>query len=413
MTPQRSIRTAGFTMLELLIALLIFGTISGAVFSLVAKNQPIFGQQQNLAEVNISLRNAIAQMQLDIANAGANYYSGVNIPNYPVGLVVTNNVVPSGGDCRSGSNYGSTCFDSFSIITADTNTPPTNPWSSTLSSIDTSVANSTIPNTTYGTVYLSPSGSGTGYGPGASAPAAVTAAAALYSAGDQILFVTGDGSHFTTAKLAIAGTPAKLGGASGNWYVLLTYGPTLGGLPSAGTAGHNTPSPTASNQHPCANDWYNLTTNSDTTYTMLTNSFSNSDYVLRILPINYGVDLTDPTNPVLTRTVAGTTPTLAQKTLATQIIGFKLGASLYNNANDQDTTQYSFDASQYNPGTTSTTAAPYNYTLVRSLMISLIGRTKPATDPTYKFRNTFDSGAYEIQGVSAVINPRNMSMLDR
>jgi hypothetical protein len=45
-------------------------------------------------------------------------------------------------------------------------------------------------------------------------------------------------------------------------------------------------------------------------------------------------------------------------------------------------------------------------------MISLIGRTKPTTDPSYKFRNSFDSGAYEIQGVSLVVNPRNMSMSD-
>ena len=120
------------------------------------------------------------------------------------------------------------------------------------------------------------------------------------------------------------------------------------------------------------------------------------------------MDLTDPTNPTLTRTVAGLSQTLSQKTLATQIVGFKLGVSLFNNTTDTDTTTYSFDASSYNNGT----SVPYNYTLVRSVMVSLIGRTKPQTDPTYVFRNTFDSGAYEIQGVSVVINPRNMSMTD-
>jgi prepilin-type N-terminal cleavage/methylation domain-containing protein len=392
MTRQRRVGAAGFTMLELLVSLLIFGTISGAVFSMVAQHQPVFNQQQNLAEVNIALRNAIAQMQLDVANAGANYYTGVNVPNYPVGLVVTNNVVASGGDCRSSGNYGATCFDSLSIITADANTPPANPWSLALGNITTSTATSG----TNGTVYLSPAGSTTGYGIGATAPAAATAAAALYNAGDQILFVNNDGSQYTTAKLVSTTIPPpsqtfKIGNY---WYVLLTYGTT-------NTNGTNT----------STNDVYSMTTNLNS---MLGTSYGSlnsnaTDWVLRILPIQYKVDLTDPTNPVLTRTVAGLSQTLSQKTLATQIIGFKLGVSLHNNANDTDTTTYNFTASSY---TDSGNAAAYNYTLARSLMVSLIGRTKPATDPTYVFRNTFDSGAYEIQGVSAVINPRNMSMTD-
>ena len=144
------------------------------------------------------------------------------------------------------------------------------------------------------------------------------------------------------------------------------------------------------------------------TNTMLGNSFCSSDWVLRLLPITYQVDISDPTNPTLTRAVAGLSQTLSQKTLATQIVGFKLGVSLFNNTTDTDTTTYAFDASSYNNGT----AVPYNYTLLRSVMVSLIGRTKPQTDPTYVFRNTFDNGAYEIQGVSIVINPRNMSMTD-
>ena len=94
------------------------------------------------------------------------------------------------------------------------------------------------------------------------------------------------------------------------------------------------------------------------------------------------MDLTNPANPVLTRTVAGATQTLSQKTLATQIIGLKIGASLFNNTLDTDTTTYSFDSSSYNNGT----AVPYNYTLVRSIMVSLIGRTAPTTDPNYVFR---------------------------
>jgi type II secretory pathway pseudopilin PulG len=363
---------AGFSLLELLVGMAVFMVISAAAFSLVAYHLPVFNQQQNLAEVNIALRNAIAQLQLDVANAGANYYAGVNVPNYPVGVVVTNNV--GAGDCRSGTPlaYGVNCFDSLSIITADAATPPTNPSDG---SGGCAFTNGT-------TLYLAPAG-GAGY----ASSAASTAAAGHYLNGDQILLVKNDGSQYTTVKLSHDGQAQ----GSPNYYVKLTFG-------STDSTGLNDPAGT--------NDVYGMTTHANG---MLYNQFCPANsYLLRITPIQYKVDLTNPSNPVLTRTVAGTTMTLSQQTLATQIIGFKLGVSLYNNTTDTDTTTYSFDASTYDNGS----PVHYNYTLVRSLMISLIGRTTPSTDPTYVFRNSFDSGAYEIQGVTAVINPRNMSMSD-
>ncbi len=383
-------RQSGFTLVELLIAAAIFTVISAAAFSLFAQHQPIFNQQQNLAEVNIALRNAVAQMQLDVANAGANYYASVNVPNYPVGVVITNNVVATGNDCRTGTPlvYSTSCFDQMSIITADINTPPTTPSNSTGACASTTGSGTA-------TAYLAPTSSPTtGYGSGAAGLAAATAAAANYhyNAGtnpDQLLFVKNDGSLYTTAKLGAATTTAAI---SSDYYVLVTFGGT-----STTTPGLNT----------TTNDPYGMSTHDNS---LLTNSFcsSNVDYVLRIVPITYKVDLTNPSDPALLRQVAGQTQTIAQQTLATQIIGFKIGASLFNNVNDTDTTTYSFDASSYNNGT----SAPYNFTLVRSVMVSLIGRTNPNPDPTYVFRNTFDSGAYEIQGVSVVINPRNMSMND-
>jgi hypothetical protein len=111
-----------------MIAAFIFTVVSGAAFSLLASHLPVFNRQQNLAEVNIALRNAVAQMQLDIANAGANFYPSANVPNYPVGVVLTNHVVAPGGDCRTGTplQYSTNCFDKMSIIIADKNTPPAN-----------------------------------------------------------------------------------------------------------------------------------------------------------------------------------------------------------------------------------------------------------------------------------------------
>ena len=49
---------------------------------------------------------------------------------------------------------------------------------------------------------------------------------------------------------------------------------------------------------------------------------------------------------------------------------------------------------------------------IRSVRISLIGRTTPSSYPNYAYRNTFDKGPYEVEPVSVVINPRNLSMKD-
>ncbi len=392
---QRRNHHAGFTMVELLVAMAIFMIISAAAFSLMAQHQPIFNQQQNLAEVNIALRNAVAQMQLDLGNAGANYYPSVNIPNYPVGVVITNNVVASGSDCRTGTPlvYSSTCFDQMSIITADKNTKPMNPSINPVTSGGDATCVSTVPTShatntrTSTTTYLIP--------PTGSTTAQINALVANFKSGDQILFVSNDGSRYTTAALTAAG--AAYPSAAAPTYIKLVHGATTS-VVSGGTTyyGYNTSS---------TNDPYNMTTNVNS---MIGEGYCSTDWVLRILPITYKVDLTNPSNPALLRQVAGTTQTVAQQTLATQIIGFKLGAALFNSASDTDTVTYSFDASSYNNGT----AIPYNYTLLRSVMVSLIGRTNPNPDPTYVFRNTFDNGPYEIQGVSIVVNPRNMSMND-
>jgi prepilin-type N-terminal cleavage/methylation domain-containing protein len=407
--PRRTSHS-GFTLIELLVAMVIFLVISGAAFSLLAQHQPIFNQQQNLAEVNIALRNAVAQMELDIGNAGANFYATANIPNYPVGVVVTNNVVASGGDCRTGTPkvYGANCFDQLSIISADLTTTPMNPsmnpvtagWDATCvpTHPTNGAVNATVPPThatdtrTSTLTYLIP--------PAGSTVAQINALVGKYKNGDQILFVSNDGSQYTTAALTADGLAYP--NATAPTYVKLTHGATTS-YTDSGTGyiyyGYNTSSPTG-------NDPYNMTTNENT---MIGEGYCSTDWVLRLTPITYKVDLTTPSNPSLLRIVAGQSgQTTATETLATQVIGFKIGASLHNNVNDTDTTTYSFDASNYNNGT----AIPYNYTLLRSVMISLVGRTNPNTDPTYVFRNTFDSGPYEIQGVSIVVNPRNMSMAD-
>jgi hypothetical protein len=90
--------------------------------------------------------------------------------------------------------------------------------------------------------------------------------------------------------------------------------------------------------------------------------------------------------------------------IAEQVIGFKVGAATWNDATSTSSETYHFnpnDIGYYN-----------DFTLVRSVRISLIGRTNPDPDPTYTFRNTFDGGPYQVVGATVVVNPRNMSMND-
>ena len=121
--------------------------------------------------------------------------------------------------------------------------------------------------------------------------------------------------------------------------------------------------------------------------------FCNTDWVLKLAPITYGVDATNPADPRLIRTQSGQTTVIAE-----QIIGFKVGAMIWNGTADANT--YSFDANTYT----------HDWALVRSVRVSMIGRTPP--DPANTFKNTFDSGPYKVQAISVVVNPRNLSMND-
>jgi hypothetical protein len=100
-----------------------------------------------------------------------------------------------------------------------------------------------------------------------------------------------------------------------------------------------------------------------------------------------------------------------------QILGFKVGATIWNDASTNTTDQfamsglYQYDASTYCNVTCPGDMA-FNFAVVRSVRVSIIGRTAPDWRGTYTYRNTFDNGPYQVQGVAVVVNPRNMSMND-
>ena len=96
---------------------------------------------------------------------------------------------------------------------------------------------------------------------------------------------------------------------------------------------------------------------------------------------------------------SGTTNVLAQ-----QIIGFRIGAALWNDTHNTDSQPYSYQASLFGTG--------YDFTIVRSVRVSIIGRTAPGATGIYNYQNSFDGGPYQVLGAAVVVNPRNLSMAD-
>src|ERR1700739_3679079 len=64
----------GFSLVELLLALGLFLVVGSAAFTLFAKEETAFLRQQGMAGTNIALRNAAAELQMDLLNAGTAYF---------------------------------------------------------------------------------------------------------------------------------------------------------------------------------------------------------------------------------------------------------------------------------------------------------------------------------------------------
>jgi prepilin-type N-terminal cleavage/methylation domain-containing protein len=336
---------AGFSLVELMVAMAVFLIIGGAAVSLVKRHVPIFTSQQNQTGMNIAMRNAVAQMQIDVVNAGTGYYQGVNIPAWPIGITVINSTPGTGCYDATTRSYGPTCFDRLNVISVDQSTPPSNPQDSGTTCVSTNAS----------TLFVTPIGTTT-----------VNQLAADFHTGDQILLIKSDGSRMTTTILT------KDGLVSGG-KVMLQHNPTA-------DDGTNT---TVDDPLALSNDKDN---------NKLGINFCTTDWVLKLAPITYWVDASDSTNPKLTRRQGGIDTVISEQT-----IGFKVGASIWNDTTDNP---YSFDASAYQ----------YDWQRVRSVRISLIGRT--TADESNTFHNSFDGGPYRIESISVVINPRNLSMND-
>ncbi len=334
--------------------------------------------------LNIGLRNALSQLQIDVVNAGNGQILGANVPAWPVGVTIVN-TNPTASQCYtaatfnangvmlSAPSYASACFDTLNIVMVDASTPPVHPQTSSGGCITTS-SNTTI----YGGLsgVLNPS---TGL--------AYTSAQVYgnYKSGDQILFVTATTpTKYTTALLTANGVNA----VSPAGTVQLSYAVT-------GANGTNT----------TANDPINMTENAPSTE--LSSSFCSSDWVLRLKPITYTVATSATVNgmedPQLVRTQNGTSNVVMD-----QVIGFKVGAAWWDN--NTSTFAYCYNTGAYCDSANTIPGYNSDFTLIRSVRVTIIGRTQPSTDPTNRYRNPFDSGAYMIRGSSVVVDPRNLTM---
>lgn len=362
----------GFSLIELMISVAVFLVVGGAALSLFKQHAGLFTQQQSVAGINISLRNALSMMQMDVVNAGTGYYTTADISSWPTGIIISNNVANSNCFNSGTFTYSATCFDSLSVIAPDQTAFPGHP--------DNNAGGCVLTNG--GSAYLTPVG-GT----------SLATLASSFKLGDQVLFMHNGASNnpltppmqMTTAKLSANAT-------NNGTRVVLTFTATnADGSNAAGSTG---------------NDKYGLTTNVDPTLGTLTNQFCpGTDWVVKLNPVTYQVDASNPSDPQLTRSQGGNTVVIAD-----QIIGFKIGASLYNDTS-ATSGSYNYDASSYKRS--ASTNCGYCFDLVRSVRISLIGRTPPGSiDNSSNYTNSFDGGRYRIQSASIVVNPRNLSMND-
>jgi len=371
-------RIAGFSLVELMVAMAVFLVVGGAAVALVKKHVPLFTQQQAQSSINLALRNAAAQMQIDVVNAGTGYYPADNIPSWPIGVTITNR---NGGGCfdPATKTYTANCFDTLNVIGFDTSISAAHPTADCSPGV--------LDTDSQAVITITPADA-------TSTPASLAAA---IPAGTELLIVKNDGSQLTTVDVS---APATAAGTVVSVPIVNTVGyPDAVNGPFFGINNHD-----------------NLGLSNPITSSLanpgdlgvgpiIGNQFCSSDWVLKLAPITYGVDTSDPTDPKLYRQVAGG----ARDVLAEQIVGFKVGASLQTAPKDPNC-HYSYNYQSNLP-----TAAPscgYNgdWASIASVRISIIGRTSNTNDVNLNFQNTFDQGNYKVEGVSIVVNPRNLTM---
>jgi len=371
---QRAPGSAGFTLIELMMAMFVFLIIGGAAVALINKHVPTYATEQNQASLNVGVRNAVAQMQTDVVNAGSGFYPGGNMPFFPVGITIVN---AGNAGCFDPATFNYTgCFDKLNVITADDTIPPAHPSCDAGGNAPLDTFAGCLPLTPPGTMYLT-----FGITPPPTAAQLSTWANSVYLKNTELLLIQG-GTDFSNSnpRMTVVVLSSDHGTVIGN-SIQVTFTPTdkVGNPPLDGM---NIINPGDSDQ--------------------LTNIFDpTQDYAIHLAAITYGIDASDPSNPKLVRVPYGTALQGAQNVIAEQIIGFKVGAWNTWSGN------YVYDS------TAPKGANGYggDWTSIKAVRIDLTARTPVNSDPSaMSFRNKLDNGPYQVQKISVVINPRNLSM---
>ncbi len=126
-TPAFRQSDAGFSLLELVIAMSIFLIVGGTALTLFSRHETLLSKEQGTAGLNIGLRSALSQIQIDAVNAGSGVITGAQIPAWPVGMTIVNSNPSATPTCSPASTgtYTANCFDSLNIVMVDPRTPTT------------------------------------------------------------------------------------------------------------------------------------------------------------------------------------------------------------------------------------------------------------------------------------------------
>ncbi len=384
---------AGFSLIELMVAMSLFMVVGGAAIALVRRHMPLFNTAQNQTNLNITLRNAVAQLQMEVVNAGTGFTAAPTAFS-PMGATISKAQTPGCNIASTPAVYTTLCFDTLNLISVDNSIPLLFPSGDAglTSTADTSKG---------GSLFLS------------SSDPTVTAAqyaawAALLPKGTELMFVQG-GTGIPSISIIVLGADAV---PNVNSIQVTANQATQTGVPCTPkdengnpvldannqpiTVVNGTPTPDPTNLVSPANDRLKLYDVAECG--RFTAAFNPKlDYVVKLIKsASYSVDATNPANPKLIRTSA----TGTQDVIAEQIVGFTVGAW-----SDQKVV-----AGAINPGY-STNPNDFNsdWASVRSLQIQLVARATPNSDNPSTFQNAYDQGNYQVQGISVVVNPRNLN----
>jgi len=360
---------------ELMVAMSLFLVVGGAAISLLRSHMPLFNTAQNQTVLNITLRNAVAQLQMEVVNAGTGFSGAGAVAFSPMGATISK---AANGNCKATANYVAGCFDSLSLISVDPGVPPLAPSLDALGTTQVDTTAST-------TIFLTNPGN-----PAGATPAQYLAWAANLKRGTELMLVQGgtDVANNPTGQPFIS------------IIVLSADAAVVGNSLQLTTAGKN-------GSAPCPNSPFAdpLGIYDPGECGRFTNVFKPGlDYVVKLAQgTTYSVDASNPANPRLVRTdVNGNVDIIAE-----QIIGFTIGAWSSQRCLKPHATPctavptpgYTTDPNDYNS----------DWASVRSLQVQLVARATPNTDTASPFQNTYDQGNYQVQGVSVVINPRNLN----